>query len=340
MVVLSAGLLRDSDRRAFEAALDASRQANTAVSFVDVRGLIGQPMYGADQAQPPAAGDSGRSRRRRHSRRSLAASTSPSRPVARCCATPTTSQAPLAVSPTRARPTTCLGYQPDRTFDGRWRKLQVKVARSDVTVKARRGYFATADLPAAQVRTPKQEKEERKLRGKGKLPKRRLDPALAAGGERDAVPLRLKPHAFEAGQTARSVCSSRWRSTPRRSPSRAGERTRGAGGRDRGRREPRPDGHRHRLIRRSSFCVGEDTFAGGRVFSGGPGPPPRARRRCARSCATDAKRPRRHGGRARRHSRRMTAPDPPTPVLSDLVAKDGGTDRGSCRWRGGASAPT
>jgi hypothetical protein len=59
IVILSEGFLRDTDPRAFKRAVDASRHGNTSVSFVDVRGLIGLPLYGADQVELPVPGDLG-----------------------------------------------------------------------------------------------------------------------------------------------------------------------------------------------------------------------------------------------------------------------------------------
>jgi VWFA-related protein len=40
-----------------------------------------------------------------------------------------------------------LGYQPERTPDGKWHRLQVKVGRPGLEVRARRGYVATAAAP-------------------------------------------------------------------------------------------------------------------------------------------------------------------------------------------------
>ena len=45
--------------KAFERAVDASRRGNTAVSFVDVRGLIAVPSYGVAQDTPPPPGELG-----------------------------------------------------------------------------------------------------------------------------------------------------------------------------------------------------------------------------------------------------------------------------------------
>jgi VWFA-related protein len=48
-----------------------------------------------------------------------------------------------------------LGYQPERTPDGKWHRLQVKVGRPGLEVRARRGYVATAaTAPAPPDRAP------------------------------------------------------------------------------------------------------------------------------------------------------------------------------------------
>src|SRR6185436_12125989 len=85
-----------------------------------------------------------------------------------------------------------LGYQSDRPLDGRWRDLEVKVARPGVTVRARRGFYATAAPPllAADRKKPGKRRD-------GTLGPRVIDPALAAGRTRDGVPLRAAAHVLE-----------------------------------------------------------------------------------------------------------------------------------------------
>jgi VWFA-related protein len=201
VVVLSSGLLRDADQRAYERAVDASRRGNTAVSFVDVRGLIGMPMFGAEQRQAGKGGDMG-SRIMETTLLETAGGEDMARTTGGSMVRNTND---LAGSVKRladeAAAYYLLGYQSDRPLDGRWRTLSVKVARPGLTVRARRGFFATAAPPVlAAVGGGRKEK-----RKDGTLPARAIDPALAAGGDRDGIPLRAAAHVLEtdAARTTR-----------------------------------------------------------------------------------------------------------------------------------------
>jgi VWFA-related protein len=74
-----------------------------------------------------------------------------------------------------------LGYQPERAPDGKWHRLQVKVGRPGLEVRARRGYVATAaaTAPVSTERAP----------AGGKKDAPRL-PALSAAAH-DQIPLRV-----------------------------------------------------------------------------------------------------------------------------------------------------
>jgi VWFA-related protein len=201
IIVLSEGLLRDLQQSAFDSAADASRRGNTAVSFVDARGLVGMWFYGADQptqAVPPstevgvmtmetaifetAGGES------------LADATG---------GTIVRGTNDLAGAVERLADESSsyylLGYQSDEPLDGRWHKLTVKVSRPGVTVRARRGYFATAAAPPMEANRSFATEKDRKKHRKGvpAVPVRPLDPALAVGGERDQIPLRIAPYVME-----------------------------------------------------------------------------------------------------------------------------------------------
>jgi VWFA-related protein len=199
VVVLSEGLIRDAQQSAFQSAVDASRVGNTAVSFVDVRGLVGLSFYGADQPAAPAAGDIGM----------LTAETARLATAGGEYLAQTTGGLMVSDSNDLAGGVArvaadssayyLLGYQPDRPPDGKWRRLEVQVARRGVKVRARRGYFATAPTPATASNAAA--KPPRKKGKKGKQdegPSRLLDPALAVGGQRADIPLRIAPYVMEA----------------------------------------------------------------------------------------------------------------------------------------------
>jgi hypothetical protein len=197
VLVFSASLIRDAQQTAFESAVDGSRRGNTAVSFVDVRGLVGLSFYGADQSAAPSAGDIGTltvetTRLATAGGEYLAQTTGGSM---------VSDSNDLAGGVARVADESSayylLGYQPDRPPDGKWRRLEVQVARPGVKVRARRGYFATppdaAAASSAAAKTKKKDNKDKKDEG----PKRLLDPALAVGGERGDIALRIAPYVME-----------------------------------------------------------------------------------------------------------------------------------------------
>jgi VWFA-related protein len=203
VIVLSEGLLPDTDRHAFERAVDASRRGNTAVSFVDVRGLIGMPVLDAGQRGTPAVAElSGVSLETTLDEtaggQALADATGGT--MVRNTNDVAGRVAQLA---DESAAWYLLGYQSDRPHDGKWRALTVTVSRPGLTVRARPGYFATAIRPELTA-TGDQGRGDKKRPAKG-LPSRPVDAALVAGGDRDQLPLRAAAHVLEmdAGGGAR-----------------------------------------------------------------------------------------------------------------------------------------
>ena len=68
-------------------------------------------------------------------------------------ATPTTSWAASSRIAEESSTYYLLGYQPDKAPDGKWHKLEVKVARPGLKVRTRRGYQA-APAPALVLAPP------------------------------------------------------------------------------------------------------------------------------------------------------------------------------------------
>ncbi len=93
-----------------------------------------------------------------------------------------------------------LGYQPEKPLDGKWHKLTVKVARSGVTVRARRGYQATPPSPL-EVSRAAGRADKTTNKDPSKEPKRPLDPAVMASGDDDGIALRVAPYVLEADKT-------------------------------------------------------------------------------------------------------------------------------------------
>ena len=197
IVILSEGFLRDADARAFRQAVDASRHGNTSVSFVDVRGLFGQPSFGADQVAPPRAAELGTLAAEVHQMDTAGGEQLAETTGGSVVRDTNDLEGALAQLADESSSYYLLGYQPDRPLDGQWRRLRVKVARNGVTVRARRGYFATAEKEAAERPVVEKHKKRKKKGGGESLPVRALDPALSAGGRDDAVPVRIASHVLD-----------------------------------------------------------------------------------------------------------------------------------------------
>jgi hypothetical protein len=95
-----------------------------------------------------------------------------------------------------------LGYQPEQAPDGKWHKLEVKVARPGVKVRTRHGYQA-APPPTAASTSPASKGTAGKDRDR-KGPKRPMDPAVLTSGGADAVPLRLAPYVLDPDESGQA----------------------------------------------------------------------------------------------------------------------------------------
>jgi VWFA-related protein len=188
IIVLSETLLRDTQQTAFERAVDASRRGNTAVSFVDVHGLAGLSFLGAEQTTAPKPGEIGAL-----TLEETALETAGGDYMADTTGGRVVHSNDLVGSLSRLADESSayylLGYQSDKPQDGKWHKLEVRASRPGLKVRARRGYFATPPGPRVA--------EKGEAKGKKGLPTRPLDPALAVGGERDDVPLRIAPYVLD-----------------------------------------------------------------------------------------------------------------------------------------------
>lgn len=193
ILVLSDGLVRDTQLEGFDAAVDATQRGNTAVSFVDLRGLAGTAAFRADQRSAPKEGD-------------LASvdleqnflETAGTEYVASATGGSTVRDTnDLLGGLTRVADETSayylLGYQPDKPRDGKRHKLEVKVSRPGLSVRARRGYVASSVAP--QAAAADRASDAAPQTGKG--PKRPLDPGLMAGALDDAIPVRVAPYVLE-----------------------------------------------------------------------------------------------------------------------------------------------
>jgi len=186
LLLVSEGFIMDSSQGEFRDLIQAARNASAAVYFVDVRGpagSVGQP------GMAGAGAESGRAVEEQDTTTALAFATlegEGSRSVALDTGGTVIEGTNLAEGMARVAQTRAyylLGYtstNPSR--DGKFRKIQVSIARPDVVVRARRGYYAASSEPR---RPPKPDE---------------LDPSVRAGLDSIAgstgIPLRLTSYVF------------------------------------------------------------------------------------------------------------------------------------------------
>ncbi|PYQ00311.1 MAG: hypothetical protein DMF82_22480, partial [Acidobacteria bacterium] len=145
VIVLSEGFIRDTRLGEYDTVIRAAQRSNVAIYFVDVRGLTAMPAAASAQygAMLPAA--------------DVAEQITQNLASAEGVETLALNTGGFSIKNTNdlkrglmrisqeARRYYLLGYastNPRR--DGKWRKIAVKVARPDVEVRARQGYFAAA----------------------------------------------------------------------------------------------------------------------------------------------------------------------------------------------------
>ena len=155
LVLVSGGIVADTHLSGFRRVVTESRRANVAIYFLDARGLSAATSnLQADTGARVNFNDLGATLTEGHERSdgavSLAADTG---------GFSIENQNDLGGAIRRiARESASyylLGYTPtDKRADGRFHKIQVKVAGAGHTVRARRGYYAPGDAKGAEKRPP------------------------------------------------------------------------------------------------------------------------------------------------------------------------------------------
>ena len=198
ILLVSEEFLRDQSQGvAFRDAIDAAQRANTSLYFLDARGLAGASALAAESSSnPPRPQDLGAI----SVEQNVVASAGAESLADETGGTLTRSNdltAGLERMASDASVYYLLGYQPEKTPDGKWHKLEVRVARPGARVLARRGYNALRpqDLPRAE-RDDKKEDGARVGKGGGGAEallagKRPLAAALLVGSSREGLPLRM-----------------------------------------------------------------------------------------------------------------------------------------------------
>jgi VWFA-related protein len=200
IVLFSEGFLRDQGDRREAAAIDASRRANAAIYFVDSRGLIA--LTSAFQAAATGPGPEAKDVGARIFEETALATGGTENLAEETGGFAVTNNNDLAAGLGRVANESAtyylLGYQPSRPASEKWRKLQVRVDRPGVKVRARRGYFPTLPSPPAATAKKASKKKEQAATAL----EARIDPAVLAGGEDGGIPLRLATYVFDSSAPA------------------------------------------------------------------------------------------------------------------------------------------
>lgn len=154
LVLVSGGLVRDARLRGFRRVVSGARRANTAVYFLDARGLVaagaglqGEVTQPADIIDRSTGSWLGEARDASEGSVGLALDTG-----GLVIENRNDLAAGLARIGAESRSYYLLGYAPlNRAADGRFRTISVKLARDGLVVRARRGYFAPGRDDAKQT---------------------------------------------------------------------------------------------------------------------------------------------------------------------------------------------
>jgi VWFA-related protein len=183
VMLLSESLLRDETiEAALRGVLEAAQQGLVAFYCVGVRGLAPQRGFAAELRGPMRPGDLGLVNVEDQQLSFAAAEQLAEETGGRLVTTSNNLGEGLERMALESSGYYLLGYQPEKPPDGGWHGLKVEVRRPGTTVRARRRYLAAP--PAVAAAGPAG-------------PRRRPAPALSAGVDRGALPLRVSAYVRE-----------------------------------------------------------------------------------------------------------------------------------------------
>jgi len=184
MILVSQGFVHDPSLSEFKEVVDAARRSNVAIYFLDTRGLGGFPAeFGAEFGPPLEERDIGSALME-----NLEASEGAESIAIDSGGFVVSNNNDLLGGIQRIASESknyyLLGFNPTSTKrDGKFRKLEVKVNRKSVQVRARKGYYAPSD---AKLATKKPEAGDPDIQK-----------ALDSPYDADAIPLRMSAYVFD-----------------------------------------------------------------------------------------------------------------------------------------------
>lgn len=187
LILVGQGFIYDPNLDEFKNVVQASRRANCAIYFVDTMGLGGMPIqmtaeFGPSMPTQDIGAAFAENLERSEGAESVAAdsggfSVKNSNDLAKG----------LQRIADETRVYYLIGYNPTNTArDGKFRKIELKVAAKDIRVRARKGYYAAIDGET---------KEAKKVAAGG--PDQQFQEALDSPFEMSAIPIRLTAYVFD-----------------------------------------------------------------------------------------------------------------------------------------------
>jgi VWFA-related protein len=146
MILVSEGFIYDSNLDQFRKVLQAARSANVVIYFLDIRGLTGIPSRFLAETRGPAVPQHVASAFVEKAEESTGSEGLASDSGGFTIKNTNDLGGGIQRIANETRAYYLIGYNPTNAKrDGKWRKIQVKVNRKGLQVRARKGYYAPAD---------------------------------------------------------------------------------------------------------------------------------------------------------------------------------------------------
>lgn len=187
LILVGQGFIYDPNLDEFKNVVQASRRGNCAIYFVDTMGLGGMPLQMTAEFGPAMPSEDIGAAFAENIERSEGAESIASDSGGFSVRNSNDLAKGLQRIADETRVYYLIGYNPTNTArDGRFRKIELKVAGKDMRVRARKGYYAPLDGEA---------KGARKVAEGG--PDRQFQEALDSPFEMSDVPIRLTSYVFD-----------------------------------------------------------------------------------------------------------------------------------------------
>jgi VWFA-related protein len=185
MILVSEGFIYDPNMDEFKSVQIAARRANVAIYFLDTRGLQGSSVYATAQFGPPIADQDIGAGFMEHLEASEGAESMADDSGGFVVKNTNDLNKGIKRIADETRSYYLLGYNPNNLLrDGRFHKIEVKVAGKNLEIRARKGYYAPSPDGTRTV--------EKK---KGGDPV--IQAALDSPFDEPAIPMRMTAHVFD-----------------------------------------------------------------------------------------------------------------------------------------------